>query len=419
MAVETTAQLRARVDRLQRIAFIIGILGMVALGVSLLIEPDTTQFFRSYLFGYMHWAQYALGPLAALLLQYLTGGRWGLLALRPLEASALTVALLGALTIPLLAGLPVLYEWARPEVVTPGSAQYDPIIAFKQPYLNVPFFIIRQGLYFALWIGLAVLLRRWSLAQDRTGDPKYGRWIRMVSGPGLVLYCLALTFFSFDWGMSLEAHWFSTIYGVIYLVGCGITALCLMVLALWFLRAAPPFSEVATPNRIHDFGKLLFAFVILWAYTNFAQYFIIFLGNLPEEITYYLARTTGGWEYVAYAIILLQFIVPFFLLLSRRTNRMIRTMLLIALFLLVMRAIDIYWKIVPAFSPGAITLHWEDVAALVGMGGLFIGAMAWSFKRAPVFAVNDNRMPLYQKDFPVDEGEVSWNTAAPQRGGAR
>lgn len=384
MASET-GTIGGQLDRIQRIALIAGVVGIVLLVVGAVF--DLTQFFQSYLYAYMFWFAFSLGPLAALMVQFLTGGKWGLVIRRPAEAAALTLPLMALLFIPIIVGIPQLYSWADPEVIA-----NDPIVAFKTPYLNVPFFIGRAVLYFAIWIGLAYLYSRWSDRQDRENDLIYTGRMRAISGPGIILYVLTLTFAVTDWVMSLEPHWYSTILGVIFLVGQALVTLALMIFILRLFGDKPPLSRVAGIDRIHDLGKLLFVATVFWAYTGYAQYVITWAGNLQEFTPWYLHRISGGWQWLAYLLILGQFIVPFFLLLSRRFKRQIRILVLIAAYIVLMRFLDVYWLIQPAFHPDEFHISWVDFAAVLAIGGLYVALFARNLKSKPLLPAVDQRM---------------------------
>jgi len=250
-------------ERFQRPALIVGVVGALLCVVGLFL--DRAQFFQSYLFAFLFWNGLALGCLAALMLQNLVGGRWGLAIRRLAEAVALTIPLMAVLFIPVLLGVYVLYPWTSPEEAA------NPIIQHKAAYLNVPFFVIRAIIYFAIWGGLAYFINRWSAIQDRDGTDPAALRMRMFSGPGLVLYVLCVTFASTDWGMSLEPEWVSAIYGVIFIIGHALTVLSTMIILLSFIGHRKPLSDIVWPDVFHDLGKLLFAFIVLWTYASFAQ----------------------------------------------------------------------------------------------------------------------------------------------------
>ncbi|HEX9944679.1 MAG TPA: hypothetical protein VGG03_21930, partial [Thermoanaerobaculia bacterium] len=330
------------VDRLQRAGLVAAAVGAVLCVLGLFLSPS--YFFRAWLVGWVFWMGVALGCQAIFMLHHLTRGAWGLVVRRVLEAASRTLPLLLLLFLPIAFGMRELYEWARPEMV-----RADEILQRKEPYLNLPFFFIRQVLYFLIWGGFAWQLNRMSLRQDRGGDPGLTRRMQFVAAFGIVAYCLAVTFAAVDWLMSLQPHWYSTIYGV-YLMGSqGLSALAFLIVMAVFLSRRAPMAGVIQPRHFHDWGKLLFAFVMLWAYFSFSQFLITWSGDLPEEIQFYLPRLQGGWGALALAIVVFHFALPFGLLLSRDLKRNARVLGGVALGLMLMRWADLVWQVEPAF----------------------------------------------------------------------
>jgi predicted small integral membrane protein len=349
----------AVVERVRMRALAVGLVGALALAAGGVMDRE--QFLRSYLFAYLWVLGIALGSLALLMLQFLSGGFWGLVIRRIFEAATRTLPLLALLFLPILMGVRVLFPWAQPEVVAA-----DPLLQHKAGYLNVTFWTIRVVVYFAAWTGIALLLNRWSLAHDE-GEPREPEFrFQKVSGPGLVLYGFTATFASIDWMMSLDPHWFSTIFGVMFMGGQALSAMSFAIAAGVLLSAHRPLNEVFRPRHLHDMGKLLLAFVMLWAYFAFSQFLIIWSANLPEEIPWYLHRLSGGYQILALLLVIFHFAVPFALLLSRDLKRHGRRLALVATGLLLVRLLDLYWVIAPNFGHGAeshFRLHWMDIAA--------------------------------------------------------
>lgn len=360
---------------------------LIAGGVLLLVLVataflDSHQFFQAYLVGWTFWTGIAVGSLALLMLQHMTGGGWGFVIRRVLEASTRTLPVMALLFLPVILGAHSIYEWTHQEVL-----EQHPVVAFKTPYLNIGFFSVRAVVYFAVWIALAFLLNRWSLAQDRTADARYAKNMRVLSGPGMVALIFTVTFASVDWYMSLEPEWFSTIYGFIFVASWTLSALAFVIAVMAWLTQEEPLSRVVAPLHFHDLGKLLLALVMLWAYFAFSQYLIIWSGNLPEEIGYYLDRTHGLWGAIIIAIAILHFAAPFLFLLSRDLKRNPRRLVWVAMLVLVMRMIDLLWMLVPAFKEH----HWIwlDVIALLGFAGLWLGLFAWQLAKRPLVPIND------------------------------
>jgi hypothetical protein len=385
--------------RLQQRALIVGALGLLAGGAgALLVSVD--QFLRSWLIGFMFVLGLSLGSLALLMLQHLSGGQWGLVSRRVFEAASRNVPLLALLFIPIALGMDRLYIWAQPAIV-----QGDAILQMKAPYLNVTFFLIRAVLFFAVWLVLAYFLNKWSAAQDRgevaVVEADTVRF-RKVSAPGLLLFVVAVSFASFDWMMSLEPHWFSTIYGLLIVVGQGLSAFAFTIMVLTMLSRTAPISTYVTPRHFHDLGKLLFAFVMLWAYLNFSQFLIIWSGNLPEEIPWYINRFRGGWQYVALLLVVGHFALPFMLLLSRDVKRNPSLLSKIAFAIVVMRLIDLIFLIGPGFAHGTeggethFPIHWMDIAIPAGLLGLWIFMFARNLRSRPLLPLND---PYFKQAF--------------------
>jgi hypothetical protein len=370
--VDEAALLSARpndtIARWRNIGVGLGVLGLAGSAVGFFANREV--FAQSYLIAFIFWTGITVGSMAVLMLQYLTGGAWGLFARRVLEASARTWPLLALFFIPIALHLGVLYPWARPEAAT------DAIIQAKAGYLNPKFFYIRAVIYFVIWGTLTTLLTSWSKEQDgeptRLPGPKDGR-MRALSGPGIVLYMLTLTFMSVDWVMSLEPHFSSTIFGILLLGGQGLSTLAFTILILAALAKVKPLSDIVQPSMFHDLGKLMLCFVLLWAYFNVSQFIIIYQGNLPEEIPWYINRIQGTWEPIGLLVLIGHFVLPFSLLLSRDLKRGASSLAKIAMFVLVMRLIDIIWTIGPIFRTDGTTIHWLDFAVVFALGTFWLG----------------------------------------------
>lgn len=372
--------------RLQRLALIAGVAGLAVCVLGLFISPDS--FFRSWLVGWIYWANIALGCLALSLLHHLTHGGWGIIMRRVMEAAARTLPLLLLLFVPVFLGMKELYQWARPEEV-----QQHALLQAKEAYLNVPFFIVRQILFFAIWAGLAFLVSRMSARQDRGDDPGITRRMQLIAAPGLAAYCLCVTFASVDWMMSLQPEWYSTMYGV-YLMGSqGLSALAFLIaFGLWLSRREP-LDRVYFARHFHDYGKLLLAFTMLWAYFSFSQFLIMWSGNLPEEIHFYLERFHHGWGFVALALVVFHFALPFVLLLSRNLKRSGRTLVRVAGLMLFMRLVDLVWQVEPAFHEQNPAMYWMYLAAPVGIGGIWLFFFLRELRKRPLLPVNDPYLP--------------------------
>jgi hypothetical protein len=371
-------------SRLQRLSLFGGVLLLGACAVAGIFDPH--QFFRAYLAALLLWLGIALGALAILMLHHLSGGAWGLLIRRILESAAGTFPVLLLLFLPLIAGLPYLYPWTSQDAV-----MQDELLRHKAPYLNVPFFLIRAALYFAAWWLLSHYLTAWSLEQDRSSTPALAVRLQLLSGPGLIVYGATVSFAVVDWVMSLEPQWFSTIFGLIYMGAQGISALCFAIAALVLLTRRGLLAEVVNPGHLHDLGKLLLAFIMLWSYFHFSQFLIVWAGNLPEETPFYIRRWSAGWQWIGLALVVLHFALPFVLLLSRDIKRNGMLLARIAGFVLLMRLLDLFWQIAPT-SPTPATIPWMYLLAPAGMGGIWIAAFLSQLKRRPLLPLGDPHM---------------------------
>jgi hypothetical protein len=321
-------------------------------------------------------------------IHYLSGGGWGAVIRRFLESSTRTFLLLAVLFVPILFGMHSLYEWTHPDVVAA-----DPVLKHKSLYLNIPFFIARAAIYFLVWIALSLWLNKWSQREDQGSTPIISERLAFIGGIGLLLYGLTMSFASVDWMMSLEPHWFSTMYGLLVIAGQVLSAFAFMVTIAAILVQYKPFSEVISPTHFKDLGNLILAFVMIWAYLAFSQYLIIWAGNLPEEIPWYLHRLHKGWQYMAILLVLFHFALPFLLLLSRNLKRNPKILIAVALGILLMRLVDLYWMVAPEFYPNGFGIHYLDFLLPVGLGGIWLNFFLWQLKKRPLLAIHDPNLP--------------------------
>jgi hypothetical protein len=375
--------------RVQRIA--VGVSAAALVVCVLAGFGNLTQLLRSYLVAYVFWVGGALGCLAILMIHHVTGGAWGVAIRRLLESGARTLPTMAILFLPIAFGVRRLYEWAQPERVA-----QDPLLQHQALYLNVPFFLTRTALYFLAWSLVVRALTRWSLRQDASFDPVPGQRLELISRGGLLLMGLTMTFAAVDWTMSLQPHWNSTIYGVIFMGGCALTAFAIVIPTVALLSVNPPVAGHVSDDQLSDLGKLLLAFVMLWAYFSLSQFLITWSGNLPEEITWYLARIQGGWLWVILAIVLFQFVLPFVLLLSYRLKRRARSVATVALMLIVIRFVDVFWMITPAFDPGRLTVHVLDLAAMFALGGFWVWLFVRQLEGRPLLPLRDPTLPVLE-----------------------
>jgi len=381
--------LRRQIERRQNQALAAGAAGLILAVICGVIsmhgQNPWQQFFRSYLVAYIYLVSIPLGCLAILMLHHLTGGWWGLPIRRILEASSRTLPLMAVLFIPILIGMSRIYPWTQPGVIADDFDNH-----FKRAYLQPHFFLVRAVVYFAIWLVLAYLLNKWSAEQDRTGDLRLQQRMESLAGPGIILWGLAVTSAAIDWVMSLEPHWFSTIYGFLFIVVEALAAMSFTIFVLRMLSDYEPMKDSVDTSQLGDLGNLMLAFVLLWAYLSFSQLLIVWAGNLRDEIPWYTERAFGGWAPVAVFLLLLHFFVPFFLLLQRKVKRRLRTLSLVAGALVALTFVDVYWLVAPSYSvrPHPTLM---DLFAVIGIGGVWLGMFLRQLNRLPLLPVHDPR----------------------------
>jgi hypothetical protein len=375
----------AEIDRLQQRGLIVGIAGLIVGVIGSLVQP--AQFLQSWLIGFMFCLGLSLGCLSMLMTHHMSGGQWGLVTRRIFEAGSRLIPYCLLLFIPIAVMLPKLYLWARPDAV-----RADEILQHKHIYLNVPFVLIRAAIYFLVWWGCSYYLTRWSIQQDR-GEVAVTipdtRRFRVVSAPGLVIYVVTMSLAAIDWLMSLDPHWYSTIFGFIMVGGQALFALSFAAVMLALLAPREPMASVLRTENVHDIGKLMLAFVMLWAYFSFSQFLIIWAGNLPEEITFYLERLRYGWQYVSLLIVVGHFALPFCLLLSRDLKRRPRLLARVAWFIIAMRLVDLIWIVAPNFNHEPFPVSIANVFLPIGLGGIWLYLFAGQLRRYPLLPFND------------------------------
>jgi hypothetical protein len=386
--MNSSDSVRAPLDRLQKQALLGGAIGLVfavAMGARS-GGMGWQQFFRSYLMAYVYWISIPLGCTAILMLHHLTGGWWGLPIRRILEAGSRTLWLMAALYIPIWIGKSHLYSWARL-----ADVESDPILQQKRWFLNPTGFTLRAIIYFAIWLAIVHFLNQWSREQDRTADPTLADRMGALSGPGLILWGLSVTAAAIDWVMSLEPHWFSTIYGMLFIVIECLAALSFTIFVLRMVSNYEPIKDSVEPKRFNDLGNLMLTFVLLWAYLSFDQLLIIWAGNLKDEIPWYMQRAFGGWAPVGVVLIVLHFFIPFFLLLQRGVKRRLRVLSVVAGLIVFLTLVDIYWIVVPSYETLAPRVHLLDIFAVIGIGGVWLSWFAWQLKKLPLLPLHDPR----------------------------
>lgn len=387
-----------QLTRIQIVGVVMAIVGGAATFFSV---ESTQQFFHSYLMAYFFWFGLGLGSLAWLMIHHLAGARWGFILRRMLEAGAMMLPVLLILFVPILAGMGDIYSWTDPAYVAS-----DPILEHKAPYLNVGGFITRAVLFFIIWCGLAFLFFKWSSDQDRAPEGDFSDALRMryLSGAGIVLYVVTMTFAMVDWAMSIEPHWFSAMYPVIYMVGQGLSTLVFLVLIIALVGHTRPYSEVLSPFLIDNMGKLIFGFVIVWTYVSFGQFVIIWSGNIPEFTPWYVHRSGEGWQALSVGLVICHFGVPFFVLLFNKVKSTLPLLWMIAAWMVVLRMAEIFWLIAPdLYTDGLGTAPVLSYAAMqVALGGIWLTGFIWILKQRPLLPQNELRKdPRLQKGHTV------------------
>ncbi|HEV2348817.1 MAG TPA: hypothetical protein VG028_03120 [Terriglobia bacterium] len=377
--------LQSDFSRAQQRALVVGGVGLTACAAGAFANGQ--EFFRSYLVAYMLWLGIALGCTSLLMLHHLVGGGWGYVIRRLLESGARTFPVLLILGVPFLIGVSPSHAWVRAEAFNPAA-----LSEFKRVYMGTTFFYGRAAFYFGSWLFLGYLLNKWSFEQDVTREPgRVGIRLQALSGPGLIIYGMTITYASIDWVMSLEPGWSSTIFGMMFMVAQALSAMAFVIIVLMRLTDRKPLSDVVQPSHFHDLGTLLFAFVMLWAYLSFSQFLIIWSGNLRDEIPWYLSRSRGEWAWLAVFLIVFHFAIPFFLLLSRDLKRKKLLLSMVAAALIFMTWVDLYWIVMPSFDHAGPQLQWLwlNLAAPIGIGGIWVSAFIWQLKGRPLLPLND------------------------------
>ncbi len=371
-------------------AYLIGGAGLALSAIGFFTEPE--QFYHSYLTAFTFWISIGLGGLFFTLLHHLVGATWSVVLRRISETLMITLPLMALFFIPLIFGMHDLYHWTHADAVA-----QDAILQKKAGYLNVPFFLIRTVIYFAVWTLFGFMLYRWSRKQDQ-GDMSKNRTMRQLSAPGMILFALTVTYAAFDWLMSLDPHWYSTIFGVYYFAGSFLGTITFIVIFCLYLKRRGILHQTITTEHYHDLGKLMFGFTIFWAYIGFSQFFLIWYANIPEETIYYLHRWEGSWQYISLALIFGNLALPFFILMLRSSKRTLAVLFSIAVLQFVMHWVDLYWMILPNYSHHGAHFSWIDLTTTVGIGGVFLGFFWQKFSRNPLVPIND---PLLESSIQI------------------
>ena len=371
-------------QRLPSLFLSLAVVGAIGLWLASRGHPEDARY--AWLVSFVFFLSLGLGSLFFVLTLFASKAGWGVVVRRTAESTAVTLPLFALLFLPVLLSVGHYYHWAEP------AASADPLLRWKQPYLNTGFFVVRALLYFAVWSALALYFWRGSRAQDRTGDQQITRRLQRMAGPGIALFAVTATFASIDWLMSLTPHWYSTMFGVYFFSGSMVGAFALLAILIAAMQRAGLLRRVVTVGHFHDVGKLLFAMVCFWSYIAFCQYFLIWYANIPEELTWYATRMHGSWETASQVLAVGHFAVPFLFLLPDRIKRRPATLVAGASWMLVMHYLDLFWIVMPAHRPGGFSLTLADAAAFLAVGGVFFAALGWVLRRGALVPYRDPRL---------------------------
>ncbi|MFL6415302.1 MAG: hypothetical protein ACJ74Y_06485 [Bryobacteraceae bacterium] len=371
-------ELEADLKRLFTRSLGVGVLFSAVSCVGAFLYPG--DFFRSYLMGYLFWLGVALGALGIVMMQYLTAGAWGIVTRRTLESATRTLPFLALLFLPIAIGIPHLYDWAHPDLVRKEYA-----LQHRAVYMNPTMFLLRAAIYFAIWYAFSYLLNRWSAEQDESGGSE--KRLASLSAAGLILYVFTVTFAAVDWAESLETDWYSTIWGFLFVANQGLSAFAFVIIAMALLAKREPLKSVFKAAHLHDLGKLLLTFVMLWAYFSFSQLLIVWSGNLTDEIPWYLRRLGTSWGWLGVMLIVFEFIVPFLLLLSKRVKRNATILCSVVALIILMRFVDLMWIVMPSYYEGGLRISWLNFSVPIAIGGLWIAAFIRQLPTRPLLPV--------------------------------
>lgn len=369
-----------------QIAFGLGIAGLVTSAIGYFVNAD--QFFFSYLASFTFFTGISLASLILVMIHHITKSSWGTVIRRIPEVFSSNLLVWSVFFIPILFGIKNLYHWSHPELLDPATPNYDPILGGKEGYLNMPFFIIRQVLYFLIWGFLGNKLYKASTDLDKTGDWGITALMRKISAPGILLFSLSVAFASFDWLMSVDPHWFSTMFGV-YFFAIIFQALfpVLIIIVLLFHKNGILTNTIGKPH-IYDLGAWFFAFTVFYAYIAFSQFMLIYYANMPEETLWFYYRLQGGYQYIMYATLLVRFLFPFFVLLNRDKKWRKDLLLYTSIAVLIVHYFEIYLVIMPGLSE-EMNISWIDFTTFIGLGGVFFGLFFAKLKKASMVPLND------------------------------
>jgi hypothetical protein len=374
-------------NKIAQISLIAGIIGLLlSIGGYFL---DHGQFFHSYLVAFAFWFTMSIGALFLTLLHHLTSAVWTVVIRRLFETMMVILPWLMLFFIPVLFGMKDLFHWAHPELVA-----HDHLLTLKSPYLNVPLFIVRALIFAGIWTLFSWLLYRNSIKNDETGDPSFIQKAKKISPLGIILFAFTLSFASFDWIMSLDAHWYSTIFGLYIFSGSTLSAYCVLTLLVIHFVKSGELKDYVTMEHFHDLGKLIFTFLVFWSYMAFSQYFLIWYANIPEETIWFSHRWVGSWKTVSVFLVVGHFVVPFFILIIRASKRNLNVLAIMAVWMLFMHYIDLYWLVMPTFHHENAHFSWMDLTTLLGIGGIVVWLIFSKLAKQSLVPINDPNLEL-------------------------
>lgn len=362
----------------------VGIIGLIASAIGYFINTD--QFFFSYLTSFVFFTSFALAALILVMIHHITRSSWGITIRRIPEALSSYLWIWAIFAIPVLFGIHTLYHWSHSDAVAA-----DPILLGKSAYLNQTFFIIRQFVYFAIWGWLGYKLHQTSVEQDETGDWGLQTLQRKISAPGILLFALTVAFASFDWLMSIDPHWFSTMFGVYFFAMSFQALFPALILLVFFFHKKGILKNTIGSAHIYDLGAWFFAFTVFYAYIAFSQFLLIYYANIPEETLWFHHRMEGGWEFIAYGLLFGRFIIPFLMLLNRSTKKKTKVLIITSVLVIVMHFLEVFWIVMPVFEHG-IHMSWIDIATLLGLGGVFLALFFSRLRQHKIVPVNDPKL---------------------------
>ncbi|MGF1669862.1 MAG: hypothetical protein ACFCU6_05385 [Balneolaceae bacterium] len=368
-----------------KVLYGVGVVGLIASGVGFFLNSE--QFFFSYLTSFTYFTSFALAALILLMVHHITQSSWGVVVRRIPEAFSSNIWVWGLFIIPVLLGMHSLYHWTHTEDVLA-----DPILAGKMPYLNEPFFVIRQVIYFGIWGFLGYRLQKVSIEMDKTGNWGLTQLLKKYSAPGILIFAITIAFASFDWLMSLDPHWFSTMFGVYFFAMSFQAFFPLMILLIFWMQKQGILENTISKSHIYDMGAWFFGFTVFYAYIAFSQLLLIYYANIPEETLWFYHRLEGSWAFVSYSLIIGRFILPFFLLLNRDVKHNKKLLIFTSVLVLFMHFVEVYWIAMPILNHHGVSISWMDITTFFGLGGIFFGLFFQRLKKHNLIPVNDPKL---------------------------